>query len=617
MQGREDATGSVAKLVLSIACALFFGAALPNQVRAQAPSDTVDPAPPVITVVPEVPVAPEAPPAVQAVPPVQNPPLNLDQPPAMQTPDAAKAVEPSRDGTNSITASEYKRKQDVTAQKNTNSPEQLALAADKDLSDLLLQADPTTQGRVVALPVEGEEALGDELPTQERISLEEALARTIDNSYSFKAVQAQAEGAGYARTAALGQLGPTVDVRTQRGREFSSPGSIIDENTGKAVINTNHRRWDASVIMRQPIFAPGSYFSYKQQGHLADAADARREDARAQLYYTTIKAYFDLLKAYALLSFSQSYETRMDQLQDYMAKRVAGGGATKIDFDRVKGRSLSAQSAVIENRGAFESSMVSLEQLTGIRAIKLVVPEHIMPPVPATSKIAMEQVYENNPGIRAAREEITAASNELKSARSRFSPTFAIELSQARYAGAGGDNTLTIDRKAMVVMTMNILNGGSDYYYQKEIGTKFVEKSNTAADVERKVKEQLEVNYRTLTAITKRTDIARQEYQTNSKVADEFLEQLGTGSKQLIDVLDAYQQAYQSRVDFAQLLFLQSDISYQILRNSGRSMSADEAAETRGSAGPARTVGSTGSAGTAGSAEASAAAAAALLNRSK
>jgi adhesin transport system outer membrane protein len=264
----------------------------------------------------------------------------------------------------------------------------------------------------------------------------------------------------------------------------------------------------------------------------------------------------------------------MEQLQDYMSKRLEGGGASKIDLDRVRGRTLSAQAAVIENQGALESTMVSLEQLTGVRASRMVLPDRIMPVVPVTSKLAMANVYENNPGIRAARQEIAAAGEELKSARSRFSPTLAIELSQQRYAGAGGDNTLTIDRKAMLVLTMNLLNGGSDYYYQKEIGTKFVEKSNTAADVERKVKEQLEVNYRTLTAITKRSGIARQEYLTNTKVADEFLEQLSTGSKQLLDVLDAYQRAYQSRVDFAQLLFLQSDISYQILRNSGSSLTS-------------------------------------------
>jgi len=41
----------------------------------------------------------------------------------------------------------------------------------------------------------------------------------------------------------------------------------------------------------------------------------------------------------------------------------------------------------------------------------------------------------------------------------------------------------------------------------------------------------------------------------------------------LLDVLDAYQQAYLSRVELSQLLFLQADISYQILRNTGRASS--------------------------------------------
>ena len=479
---------------------------------------------------------------------------------------------PDTSAGSSVTASEYARNLQ-SAQGKGGTPEELARAADQDLFQLLKPADPKADNKVIPLPVDSAtSALGDDLPIQDRISLEEALERTVNNSYSFKAISAQAEGAGYARKAALGQLGPAVDVRTQRGREFDNPSSVIDPDTGKVTTGNNHRRWDATVQLRQPLFQPGSYFDYKKTSRLADSADSRREDARSMLYYTTIKAYFDMLKAYSMLSFAQDYEQRMEQLQDYMQKRLDGGGASKLDLDRVRGRTLSAQSSVIESQGALESSMVSMEQLTGVRATNMVLPTHIMPAVPTTSREAMAHVYENNPGIRAARQEIDAAAEELKSARSRFSPTFAIEMSQQRYRGAGGDNTLTIDRKAMLVMTMNLLNGGSDYYYQKEIGTKFVEKSNTAADVERKVKEQLEVNYRTLLAITKRSGIARQEYQTNSKVADDFLEQLGTGSKQLLDVLDAYQRAYQSRVDFANLLFLQSDISYQILRNAGTSL---------------------------------------------
>lgn len=449
--------------------------------------------------------------------------------------------------------------------------QEAARAADESLFRLLRQADPGVT-HLIDLPVDAPGtagSLGTELPPQDQISLEEALDRTVNNSYSYKASAAQAEGAGYARSATLGQLGPALDLRGQRGREYSAPGSVIDPLTGVAVKETTHVRWDTSLILRQPVFAPGSWFDYKKQGRLAEAADLRRDDARAQLYYQTIKAYFDLLKAYALLDFAREYDSRMDQLLDYMNKRLTGGGASRIDLDRVRGRSLAAKSAVIETEGSFESSMVTLEQLTGVRARKMVMPQRMTPAVPLSSQLAMVDLYNNNPGLKAARQDIEAASAELKSARARFSPNLSIELSQSRTRGADGDPTLQVERRAMLVVTMNILNGGSDYYYQKEIGSKYVEKSATASDLERQLKQQIEVNYRTLSAIKKRSDIARQEYETNANVADGFLEQLGTGSKQLLDVLDAYQRAYQSRVDFAQLLFLQSDISYQILRNAG------------------------------------------------
>jgi len=263
----------------------------------------------------------------------------------------------------------------------------------------------------------------------------------------------------------------------------------------------------------------------------------------------------------------------MDTLQDYMNKRLQGGGASKVDFERVRGRALNARSTMIEAEGVLESAMVTLAQLTGVRTQQLGVPTKMMPLVPNTSRLALEQIYENNPAVRAARQDTAAASEELKSARSRFSPNFSIEVSQARTDNAGGDGRLTTDRRYMFVMNMNLLNGGSDYYYQKQIGSKYVEKANTASDLERKLKEQIEINYRTLDAVKKRITIARQAYQTNADVADVFLEQLATGNKQLLDVLDAYQQAYLSRVELSQLLFLQADISYQILRNTGRASS--------------------------------------------
>ena len=453
-----------------------------------------------------------------------------------------------------------------SAKNAAKASERIKAQSDDEILQLLRDADKKFSGSLITLPDSILSGLGEMQPL---LSLEEALARALQNSYSYAASVAQAEGAGYAKNAALGQLGPTLDIRGQRGREYSAPASFIDPTTGQSFASDTHMRWDSSVILRQPLFSPVSYFDYRTQASLAKAADLRREDAREALYYQTIKAYYDLLRAHVALTFARHYAERMGSLQDYMDKRLQGGGASRVDFERVRGRALTARSTVIEAEGALESGMVTLTQLTGVRARELGVPMQMMPFVPGSAALALQDVNDSNPAVRAARQEVTAANQELKAARSRFSPTFSLELSQARTRNAGGDGELTTDRRYMFVMNMNLLNGGSDYYYQKQIGSKYVEKSNVAADVERKLREQVEINYRTLDAVKKRISIARQAYQTNASVADVFLDQLATGSKQLLDVLDAYQQAYQSQVDLAQLLFLQADISYQILRNTG------------------------------------------------
>ncbi len=447
-------------------------------------------------------------------------------------------------------------------------------SAQDEILLLLRQSDAEFAGNTIVLPQIAVAPEGD--PVHD-LGLRQVLDLALNNSYSFAATAAQADQAEYAAKAAAGQMGPTLDVRAQKGNEYSSPSSVIDPNTGLVQRVSYHKRWDVTLIGRQPIFAPGSYYDFRKSSALAAAADLRRDDARETLYYNAIKAYYDVMRAYASLSFARSYAKRMDSLLDYMRKRLEGGGASNVDFDRVRGRSLTAQSAVAEAEGVLESAMVSLNQITGRKIEQIEVPDHMMPAVPDTSKLALQDVYETNPGVRAARRDLDAASHELKSARAKFSPTLALEWTQTKTRGAGGaidttDNTLqlTTDRRLMLVMTMNLLNGGSDVYYNKQAGAKYVEKSNTALDLERKLREQIEINYRTLGAVRKRMDISRQAYLTNANVADVFLDQLSTGSKQLIDVLDAYQQAFQARTDFANLLFQQADISYQILRNTGR-----------------------------------------------
>lgn len=78
---------------------------------------------------------------------------------------------------------------------------------------------------------------------------------------------------------------------------------------------------------------------------------------------------------------------------------------------------------------------------------------------------------------------------------------------------------------------MNLFNGGLDMYYSKQVGVKYVEKSNIVFDLECKLCEQIEINYCILGVVRKCMEILCQVYFINVNVVDVFLEQFFIGSK--------------------------------------------------------------------------------------
>jgi adhesin transport system outer membrane protein len=98
------------------------------------------------------------------------------------------------------------------------------------------------------------------------------------------------------------------------------------------------------------------------------------------------------------------------------------------------------------------------------------------------------------------------------------------------------------------------LNGGTDLAQMRASEARRGELDAKARNVERKLALEIETAYANLEATSARFDSVREELEANRKVADAFQAQLTNASRQLLDVLDAYQRLYQSRLDLAQVL---------------------------------------------------------------
>jgi adhesin transport system outer membrane protein len=127
-----------------------------------------------------------------------------------------------------------------------------------------------------------------------------------------------------------------------------------------------------------------------------------------------------------------------------------------------------------------------------------------------------------------------------------------------RHVNVGGNESYTRDNRAMVVLTLPLLNGGSDMAQMHASGSRRDELNAKARDVERKLALEIETTYANLEATSERFDSVREELEANRKVADAFQAQLTNASRQLLDVLDAYQRLYQSRLDLSQVLIVEA-----------------------------------------------------------
>ena len=81
---------------------------------------------------------------------------------------------------------------------------------------------------------------------------------------------------------------------------------------------------------------------------------------------------------------------------------------------------------------------------------------------------------------------------------------------------------------------------------------------------------ELEGAFSVIDSINPRFDSTRTELESNRRVVDAFREQLFAANRSLLDVLDAYQRLYQSKVDLTTLLVSETRTKLQLAHLSGR-----------------------------------------------
>jgi adhesin transport system outer membrane protein len=361
--------------------------------------------------------------------------------------------------------------------------------------------------------------------------------------------------------AAWRQLGPKVDVRVAGGR---------GQFDGVSGPTPTMPRGDRSVTLRQPVFDWSAWQEALRQQSNAKAAAFTRFSAQSSSALEAANIYLSVLQSGLIVGFTNELEELLSELLRYMEGRTAAGGASPADLERVRARVANARASVSENRAGLVTNLAEFARLTGRVPLSVAVPEPPAIDLPLGAAMAIGTARQENFDLQAARRLANSAFREVKGAEGRFMPRVDLEASATQNRNPSGLTGVQADERVLMIMSWNIFNSGADLAQRRASLARWSEFKIRVDNSERRIRQQLENAYSVLDSIDARFTAVAEEVEANRKVVAAFREQLNSTNRQLLDVLDAYQRFYQSKVDVTNLLVTEAQVSLQVAHLLGR-----------------------------------------------
>lgn len=425
----------------------------------------------------------------------------------------------------------------------------------------------------------------------EAIRLDEAVGLALKNNFEVQAAGAKTDAADWDVVGAYAGYLPTISYSRGTGRERSAPAAYKDAADNIVADNTHHRR-DREWSLRQPIVDLSLITAILVRHKAQTASEIEQFSTRERVAVQTINAYLQIVGARLLIRFAEDYKNQLDKLNDLMKNRVEGGGAAQADLDRIKARSVSAQSAIIETRSAFDAAMDEFRRLTGVTPLKFQLPGSLLPTPPSTIDEALVRALRQNPDYLLSEKQVEVQLGERDTALSRLLPKLTFEYTDSRTWNAGGtfqgyytNPTSEVfpyqnEKRAMLVTSWT-LTGGTDIAAGLSSNAKAREANFKSLDTRARVEQLVRTSFNALTAAQSRVPVLEQAVESNGKVVTAFEEQYMNASRPLFDLLDAYERNYNAHADLTRILLAEAYAGHQLRQQMGELVNAIKESEQR------------------------------------
>ena len=287
-------------------------------------------------------------------------------------------------------------------------------------------------------------------------------------------------------------------------------------------------------------------------------------DASEAVALEAAKAYLDVLRYRFLVNLAEDNYVQHKATHEQLIRRTQSGVGRRVDLEQAGSRLALAEINLTTENANLHDVTARYQRLVGSQPPgTLFPPSQIGQALPVSQKGALDTLYQKNPSLLAAVENIESADHDLAARRAAYSPKLDFRArtdNTSNYLGVDGDRQYNV---AELVVSWNLFNGGSDRARERQ----YAERKNLALDLREKAcrdtRQTLLIVYNDVQRLKEQANYLATQVSLLEKTRDAYRDQFNVGQRTLLDLLDTENELLSARRNAVNA---DSDLSLAYLR---------------------------------------------------
>lgn len=400
-------------------------------------------------------------------------------------------------------------------------------------------------------------------------TLRQAVVQALDTNPVVAKAKQNRNAVDHELEVSRGAYLPQVDVVAGYGIEFTNDFRTRQNPSGEETADLPRR--EASLRMTQRVFDGFETDSRVARGKAGvREAGKRVVESAESIAFEAVSSYLEVVRQREILVLADQLVAVHVRTRDSLRRRRRAGVGTAADTFQTEVRLERARALRLRTMNNLRDAEAFYQRVVGAPPDKLSRPKSSAGVLPVGLGAALQQIEGHNPRVAVRKAEVAKFAAGVDVATAAFYPRVNIEADGEFLNDADGIEEIDKSARVMLRLRWNLYRGGADISRRREALARLSEAKSERRVEQIRAEQDMREAWNAHEAAVERSKRLTRAVEFSARTRDSYRQQFRVARRSLLDVLDAEQELFTSRI-----LLIRAEInrilkSHEILALSGQ-----------------------------------------------